>query len=241
MERSETNIFVTISGLPGSGKTALGQCLDNMSPGEIDPSFNEHFLNIHTIPMRWLLGQQGYDGSNTIAELQAFHKNLRDQGRANKVFDSLRQIKDGIVVIDSIRNIDDLNYMKQEFGALAIGLTVPLDVAKDRFMRDQDDDKHRHSFMIFGGDIDDKSLDAKERIIQARNLAWEHAIAEVGEDPHHYDCIEQAGVVIDARVSFGQVAVAAKGHIRKFIKTKLVERSQTASSSSVTPSLANAN
>ncbi len=241
MEQGETNIFVTISGLPGSGKTALGQCLDNMSPGEIDPSFNEHFLNIHTIPMRWLLAQQGYQGSNTIAELQAFHQNLREEEKSHHVFDSLRQIKDGIVIVDSIRNIDDLRYMQQKFGALAIGLKVPLSVARDRFMKDQDDDKHKHSFIVFGGDIDDESLDAKERIVQARNLAWEHAITEVGEDPEHYDCIEQADVVIDASVSFGQVAVAAKEQIREFIKSKLAERSQTARSSSVAPPLASAN
>lgn len=241
MEQGESNIFVTISGLPGSGKTALGQCLDNMSPGEIDPSFNEHFLNIHTIPMRWLLAQQGYEGSNTIAELQAFHQNLRDQGQASEVFDSLRQIKDGIVIVDSVRNIDDLRFMQQEFGALAIGLSVPLHVAKDRFMKDQNDDKHKHSFIVFGGDIDDESLDAKERIVQARNLAWEHAIAEVGEDPENYDCVEQADVIIDASVSFGQVAVTAKGHIREFILSKIAERAQKASTRSAIPPMASAN
>lgn len=241
MEQANTNVFITISGLPGSGKTALGQCLDNMSPGEIDPSFDEHFLNIHTIPMRWLLAQQGYTGSNTIAELQAFHRDLRDQDRSHEVFDSLHQIQDGIVVIDSIRNYDDLQYMQQAFGALAIGLSVPLSLAKQRFMDDQDDDKHKHSFIVFGGDIEDDSLDAKERIVHARNLAWEHALTEVGKDPEHYDCVEQADVVIDASVSFGQVAVTAKGHIRDFIASKLAERAQRASTISVVSPLANAN
>lgn len=224
MEQIETNIFVTISGLPGSGKTALGQCLDNMSPGEIDPSFDEHYLNVHTIPMRWLLAQQGYQGSNTIAELQAFHQSLRDQNRAHEVFDSLHQIKDGIVIIDSIRNIDDLHFMQQEFGALAIGLSVPLETAHKRFMDDQDDDKHRHSFILFGDEITDESLDVRQRVAHARNLAWEHAIAEVGNNPEKYDCIEQADVVIDASVSFGQVAVNAKRHIKSFIKKRLADQ-----------------
>lgn len=236
MEQSNSNVFVTISGLPGSGKTALGQCLDNMSPGEIDASISEHFLNIHTIPMRWLLAQEGYVGSNTIGELQAFHQNLRDEGRAHDVFESLHKIKDGIVIIDSIRNIDDQRYMQQEFGALAIGLSVPLEVAKQRFMEDQDDDKHRHSFIQFGDDLTDESLDVKQRIVQARNRAWEHAITEAGEDPEHYDCIEQADVIIDASVNFGQVALSARQHIREFILHRLTERlhySETQSSASL--------
>lgn len=221
MEQHNSSAVITISGLPGSGKTTLGRCLDSYSPAEIDPSFSEHYKEVHVIPMRWLLAQHEYRGSNTIAELQTFHQAIRNQGRAEEIFDSLREVKESIIIIDAIRNIDDMQYLQKEFGAFAIGLKVPLAIAKNRFMNDQDDDKHRHSFVQFGQMINDDSLTDEQRIIRSRNMAWDQAIREVGSDPEHYDCVENADAIIEADVSFGQVVTSALGHIRYHIKNQL--------------------
>jgi hypothetical protein len=240
MHDTDSSIFISLTGLPGSGKTTLGRCLDSDTPAQIDPNFSEHFTDIRTIPMRWLLAQHGYDGSNTIAGLQSFHQKLRDSDQSERIFDNLLHIKESIVIIDAVRNIDDLRYLKDNFNSLTIGLQAPLYIAKERFMHDQDDDKHRHSVEHFGRDIQgNHTLD--ERKVLARERAWNQAISEAGDDPENYDCVMQADklIITDEHVSFSQVALTAKGYIREFVnerlKAGLVESEATMRGATILP------
>lgn len=222
MQEKNSSMFIALTGLPGSGKTTLGRCLDSETPSNIDPGFSEHFTNVRTLPMRWLLAQHGYTGDNTIAGLQTFHQNLRDTNQSERVFDSLHNIHESIVIIDAVRNIKDMKYLKHTFNAFTIGLDIPIHLARERFMNDQDDDKHRHSFELFGQNIEG-NLTTQERKILARERAWDQAIVEAGDNPNEYECVQEADtkIYIDEKIGFGQVAVTAKKYIRDFISQRL--------------------
>ncbi|MDQ5886030.1 MAG: hypothetical protein QG628_427 [Patescibacteria group bacterium] len=220
MEPTETNVYVTLSGLPGSGKTMLAHTLDGMKPQDIDESFGDNFDHVRSVPMRSLLIHMGYTGSRTTQELQDFHTELRGSGQAEEVFEPLRHLERSIVIVDAVRNVYDMRYLVQEFGALTMSLVTPLVVAKTHFTHDPNDEKHKQSINRFKIDLAAQDLDHNEVDRLSRDMAWEEALAEMGEDPEHHPCIVEAKAQIEVastEVSFHEVAMMAKTHIRAFI------------------------
>jgi len=217
------NAIYLLTGLPGSGKTTAGRCIDNLSVAEIDPHFSPRFRETHTIRMRWLLQEYGTASSSgnepIIAELRNFHQEQRDKGNSEAIFEPLRAIRDSIVVIDAIRDIDDLYYLQRAFGATAMGLILPEPIAHEQFMHDQDDDKHRLSIKQFEKHI--PKGDDVDRMHAAREMAWEHAISEFGPDPENHRCIQEADVKINASQSFPAVAKDSIDQIRLSIRASI--------------------
>ena len=109
-ENTSNRFFITLSGLPGSGKTTLAQYLDSISPGEMDPSFSALYRSVRTIPMRWLLSQHGYKGSSTVEGMQNYHRREREAGNGPAILDQLQKLENGIFIVDEeyLDNMDKI-------------------------------------------------------------------------------------------------------------------------------------
>jgi len=223
-ENTSNRFFVTLSGLPGSGKTTLAQYLDSIRPGEMDPSFSALYRSVRTIPMRWLLSQHGYKGSSTVEGMQNYHRKEREAGNGPAILDQLQKLENGIFIVDAIRNTEDARYMKKKLGALSIGLIVPIDVAKERFMLDNNDDKHSNNYVreqIRNPYASENTWN--EYRVAARKNTWELALSEYGEDPENSEHLYNSDIRLDAGVSYDSLATHTVQILGEKINSRLHE------------------
>ena len=221
-ENESHRFFVTLSGIPGSGKTTLAQYLDSLNPGNIDPSFESMYRSVRTIPMRWLLSQHGYKGSNTLLGMQEYHRQEREAGNGPAILDQLQQLDNGIFIIDAVRNSEDARYIRKKLGSISLGLVVPLDIAKTRFMLDRNDDKHSNAYIreqIQNPYAAQSTWD--EYKLTARENTWNLAISEYGDDPENSAHIHNTDAILDSNVPFSILAANAVRKISELISTRL--------------------
>ena len=226
-ENTSNRFFITLSGLPGSGKTTLAQYLDSISPGEMDPSFSALYRSVRTIPMRWLLSQHGYKGSSTVEGMQNYHRREREAGNGPAILDQLQKLENGIFIVDAIRNSDDARYMRKKLGALSIGLIIPIDVAKERFMLDNNDDKHSNNYVreqIRNPYASENTWN--DYRIAARENTWELALSEYGEDPENSEHLHNSDIQLDAGVSYDSLATHTVQILGEKINSRLLDNMQ---------------
>lgn len=226
-ENTSNRFFITLSGLPGSGKTTLAQYLDSIRPGEMDPSFSALYRSVRTIPMRWLLSQHGYKGSSTVEGMQNYHQREREAGNGPAILDQLQKLENGIFIVDAIRNTEDARYMSKKLGALSIGLIVPIDVAKERFMLDNNDDKHSNNYVrekIRNPYASENTWN--DYRIAARENTWELALSEYGEDPENSEHLHNLDIQLDAGVSYDSLATHTVQILGEKISSHLLDDMQ---------------
>jgi len=226
-ESNKNRFFITLSGLPGSGKTTLAQYLDSLNPGDLDPTFSDRYRSVRTIPMRWLLSQYGYKGSSTVEGMQNYHRREREAGNGPATLDQLQKLENGIFIVDAIRNTEDARYMRKKLGALSMGLIVPIDVAKKRFMLDNNDDKHSNNYVR----EQIRSPYASENTwndykIEARENTWDLALSEYGEDPENSEHIHRSDILIDSGMSYDSLATNVVHMLGEKINSRLLNDTQ---------------
>ncbi len=140
-------LFVALTGGPGSGKTALGRML-HAPPLEEYPRLQEKYRKIQTHPMRSILRFAGLElspGEDIQRTMREFHYLARLRGQDRKIMEQLHQLQsaEGIHVIDSVRHQSDALFIVQELGGIVLGLECDTVTREQRFMLDDDDEKHQ--------------------------------------------------------------------------------------------------
>lgn len=213
MSAENNSLLVAFTGYPGVGKTTVARHLDSYIMSESEHDVEDKFREIRAVSMRQLLGWHGYEGGNQFEELRKYHEKIREQGEAQQVLGRLSLLREGVFITDSLRNIDDIDYFKNELGGFVIGLVAEEQIRKCRLMADKDDEKHFGAYYIheLHSATSDGSNDT-EKMQRARQLAWDQE-SEEARTGGMADCLNEADYLINAE----QDAVVVSGDVLQCI------------------------
>lgn len=213
MSTENNSMLVAFTGPPGVGKTTAARHLDSYIISELGEDVESRFREIRAVSMRQLLGWHGYGGESEIGELREYHEALRQQGEAQQVLGRLSLLKEGIFILDSLRNTDDADYFKNNLGGIIIGLVAEEPICKDRFMADKDDEKHFGALLV--EEYPNVVAGEAECVKRARQMAWDQEAEEV-RTSGITGCLDRADVVIETEHSPEVVADEVLQHIIKY-------------------------
>ncbi len=205
--------LVALMGLPGVGKTSLARGLDSLLLDDIDITDSE----IHAVPMRQLLSWYGYNGPPSLTGMQEYHAGLREVGEDQQVLDQLRRLNGGIIIVDALRHLRDVEYFTQQLGGSVLYMEADEAVCKERYIADTFDEKHHE---VVGPDALESSVSVDAAALRLQS--WEQARSEVsvGYELVAWQGMRRAHASIDASGNAQQTLELAVPRLQVFARQR---------------------